>query len=193
MFAELRVLMDRIESDDQLKVIVIDSANPDYFVAHYDMVRGNEIPDTPGAAEFGAWPSFVSRLAQSRVVSIALIRGRARGHGSELSLACDMRFASRGKAVFAQIEVGVSVVPGGGGTEWLSALVGRSRTLEIILGADDFDADTAERYGWINRSLPDADLDAFVDTLARCIASFEKRARARQEARQCTSRHSVRS
>ena len=176
MFAELNVLMDRIDTDRDLKVIVFESANPDYFVAHYDLERGEVIPDQPGAAEFSAWPKFVTRLAQSRVVSVAKLRGRARGHGSELALACDIRFASKEKAVLAQVEVGVAVVPGGGATEWLSALAGRSRALEIICGADDFDADTAEKYGWVNRSIPDAELDAFVDNFARRVASFEKRA-----------------
>lgn len=176
MFAELRVLMDDIEGDDKLKVVVFDSANPDYFIAHYDLERGEIIPDMPGAAKFTEWPSFVSRLAQSRVVSIASVRGRARGHGSEFALACDMRFASKEKAVFAQVEVGVAVVPGGGATEWLVALAGRSRALEIIMGSDDFDADTAEKYGWVNRALPDAELDAFVDNYARRVASFEPRA-----------------
>jgi enoyl-CoA hydratase/carnithine racemase len=176
MFAELNVLMDKIDTDRELKVIVFESANPDYFVAHYDLDRGEVIPEQPGAAEFSAWPKFVTRLAQSRVVSIAKLRGRARGHGSELALACDMRFASKEKAILAQVEVGVAVVPGGGATEWLSALAGRSRALEIICGADDFDADTAEKYGWVNRSIPDAELDAFVENFARRVASFEKRA-----------------
>lgn len=176
MFAELNVLMDRIDTDSDLKVVVFESANPDYFVAHYDLERGEVIPNQPGAAEFSAWPKFVTRLAQSRVVSVAKLRGRARGHGSELALACDMRFASKEKAVLAQVEVGVAVVPGGGATEWLAALAGRSRALEIICGADDFDADTAEKYGWVNRSIPDAELDAFVDNFARRVASFEKRA-----------------
>ncbi|HQS45622.1 MAG: enoyl-CoA hydratase [Rhizobiales bacterium 24-66-13] len=175
MFAELRLLMDAIEASRDLKVVVFSSANPDYFIAHYDVVRGRTIPELPGAAPFTEWPNFVTRLSQSRVVSIAKIRGRARGHGSELALACDMRFAGRERAVFAQIEVGMGVVPGGGATEWLSFLAGRSRTLEIILGADDFDADTAALYGWINRSLPDAELDAFVEDLARRIASFDAR------------------
>lgn len=176
MFAELRVLMDRIEENDDLKVVVLESSNPDYFVAHYDLVRGEVIPDMPGAAKFAEWPAFVTRLAKSRVVSIAKLRGRARGHGSELALACDMRFASREKAVLAQVEVSVGVVPGGGATEWLSALAGRSRALEIITGSDDFDADTAEKYGWVNRSIPDAELDGFVDNLARRIASFSREA-----------------
>jgi enoyl-CoA hydratase/carnithine racemase len=176
MFAELNVLMDKIEADRELKVVVFESANPDYFVAHYDLERGEVVPEQPGAAEFSAWPKFVTRLAQSRVVSVAKLRGRARGHGSELALACDMRFASKEKAVLAQVEVGVAVVPGGGATEWLAALAGRSRALEIICGADDFDADTAEKYGWVNRSIPDVELDAFVDNFARRVASFEKRA-----------------
>ena len=128
------------------------------------------------AAEFSTWPKFVTRLAQSRVVSVAKLRGRARGHGSELALACDIRFASKEKAVLAQAEVGGAVVPGGGAMEWLCALAGRSRALEIICGANDFDADIAEKYGWVNRSIPDADLDAFVDDFARRVASFEKRA-----------------
>jgi enoyl-CoA hydratase/carnithine racemase len=176
MFAELRVLMDRIDADKDLKVIVFDSSDPEYFVAHYDLERGEVVPDMPGAAEFTAWPEFVTRLAHSRVISVAKVRGRARGHGSELALACDIRFASREKAIFAQVEVGVAVVPGGGATEWLTALAGRSRALEIIAGADDFDGETAEKYGWVNRALPDAELDAFVDNFARRVAGFEKRA-----------------
>src|ERR1700743_254999 len=175
MFAELNVLMDRIDTDRDLKVIVFERANPDYFVATYDLERGECVPAPPGAAEFSAWPKFVPRLAQSRVVSVAKLRGRARGHGSELALACDMRFASKEKAILAQVEVGCSVVPGGGATEWLSALTGRSRALEIIVGADDFDAETAEKYGWVNRAIPDAELDAFVDNFARRVAGFGKR------------------
>ena len=176
MFAELNVLMNTIDGDKEVKVVVFDSANPDYFIAHYDLERGEVIPDQPGAAEFSAWPKFVTRLAQSRVISVAKLRGRSRGHGSELALACDMRFASKEKAVLAQVEVGVAVVPGGGATEWLCALAGRSRALEIICGANDFDADMAEKYGWVNRSIPDAELDAFVDDFARRVASFELRA-----------------
>jgi enoyl-CoA hydratase/carnithine racemase len=127
-------------------------------------------------------------LAQSRVVSVAKLRGRARGHGSELALACDIRFASKEKAVLAQTEVGGAVVPGGGATEWLCPLAGRSRALEIICGANDFDADTAEKYGWVNRSIPDADLDAFVDDFARRVASFEKRATRRRAVGRATTR-----
>ncbi|MER5603269.1 enoyl-CoA hydratase/isomerase family protein [Streptomyces sp. NPDC002265] len=115
------------------------------------------------------------RLIRSAVVGIAKIRGRVRGVGSEFALACDMRFASRDNAVLGRPEVGAGVIPGGGGTGRLALLTGRGRALEIILGSDGFDADTAERYGWINRCLPDAELDGCVDTLARSIASFDRR------------------
>jgi enoyl-CoA hydratase/carnithine racemase len=115
------------------------------------------------------------RLTESPVVSIAKIRGRVRGVGSEFVLACDMRFASRENAILGQPEVGAGVIPGGGGTERLPLLVGRGRALEIILGANDFDGATAERYGYVNRALPDDELDGFVDELARRIASFDRR------------------
>src|SRR2546426_9631818 len=113
MLAEVRVLMDQIEEGKDIKVVVFDSADPDYFISHYDIVRGEVVPDLPVAAPFSEWPALVTRLAQSRVISIAKVRGRTRGHGSGLALACDMRFARREKAIFAQVEVGVAVVPGG--------------------------------------------------------------------------------
>jgi enoyl-CoA hydratase/carnithine racemase len=115
------------------------------------------------------------RLTKSPVVSIAKIRGCVRGVSSEFVLACDMRFASRENTLLGQPEVGVGVNPGGGGTERLPLLVGRGRALEIVLGANDFDGDTAERYGYVNRALADAELDDFVDVLARRIASFDRR------------------
>ncbi len=175
MFAELNVLLDTLDDDKDVSVIVLESANPDYFVAHFDFIRADIIPDQPGAAEFTAWPRMMTRFAQSRVLSIAKLRGRARGQGSELAFACDIRFASKEKAILGQPEVGVGVVPGGGGTEWVARLVGRARALEILCAADDFDADTAEKYGWVNRSIPDAELDAFVDKFARRVGSFLKR------------------
>jgi enoyl-CoA hydratase/carnithine racemase len=179
VYAELRLLVDRMETDPELRVVIFDSADPDYFISHLDVKRLSEVPNRPGAANLAdTWHDFVTRLAHAPVLSIALIRGRSRGIGNEFSLACDMRFASREKALLAQPEIGFGVVPGGGAFDWLPRLAGRSRTLEILASGDDFDADTAERYGWINRALPDAELDAFVDSLASRIAAFDKQALA---------------
>ncbi|MHA5054441.1 enoyl-CoA hydratase/isomerase family protein [Streptomyces sp. SD15] len=176
MFAELNVLMDEIERDSDLKIVVFESGDEDFFVNHHDLERGHGAADQPGGASFDHWPTFVTRLAQSSVISVAKVRGRARAQGFEFALAMDMRFASRERAVFSLIEVAGSSIPGGGGVEWLAALIGRSRTLEVVLGADDFGADIAERYGWVNRSVPDSELDAFVDAFAERVSRFEKRA-----------------
>ena len=166
---ELGALMSELEADPSVKVIVFQSANPDFFVAHLDVAKAAERPET-----LGLWREFVLRLSSTAVVSIAKIRGRTRGIGNEFVLACDMRFASRQNTLFGQPEIGVGLVPGGGALEWLPRLVGRSRALEIVLGGDDFDADIAERYGWVNRTLDDDDLDSFVDTLVRRLASFDR-------------------
>ena len=171
---ELQDLVGRIEADDTLRVVVLDSAHPDFFVNHYDVSRAAETPVEPGPTGLPAFIDTTTRLTNSPVVTIASIRGRTRGGGAELALACDMRFASSELAIFGQPEVGAGLLPGGGGIERLPLLVGRARALEIILGSDDFDAATAAAYGWINRALPDAELDDFVDTLARRIASFDK-------------------
>ena len=166
---ELRALMTEIEADPAVKVVVFQSANPDFFTAHLDVAKAAEKPQV-----LGLWRDFVLRLSSTAVVSVAKVRGRTRGIGNEFVLACDMRFASRQNTLFGQPEVGVGLIPGGGALEWLPRLVGRSRALEIALSADDFDADTAERYGWVNRALDDNDLDLFVDTLARRLASFDR-------------------
>ena len=154
---ELGALMTDLEADPSVKVVVFESANPDFFIAHLDVAKAAERPEV-----LGLWRDFVLRLSSAPVVSIAKIRGRTRGIGNEFVLACDMRFASRQSALFGNPEIGVGLVPGGGALEWLPRLVGRSRALEIVLSGDDFDADIAERYGWVNRTLDDDDLDSFV-------------------------------
>jgi enoyl-CoA hydratase/carnithine racemase len=166
---ELGALMTDLEADPSVKVVVFQSANPDFFIAHLDVYKAAE---RPGVLDL--WRDFVLRLSSAPVVSIAKVRGRTRGIGNEFVLACDMRFASRQSALFGNPEVGVGLVPGGGALEWLPRLVGRSRALEIVLSADDFDADIAERYGWVNRTLDDDQLDSFVDTLVGRLASFDR-------------------
>ena len=168
---ELGALMTDLEADPSVKVVVFQSANPDFFIAHLDVGKAAERPEA-----LGLWRDFVLRLSSTPVASIAKIRGRTRGIGNEFVLACDMRFASRQSAIFGNPEVGVGLVPGGGALEWLPRLVGRSRALEILLSADDFDADIAERYGWVNRTLDDNELDSFVDTLVRRLVSFDHEA-----------------
>ncbi|MED1792101.1 enoyl-CoA hydratase/isomerase family protein [Brevibacillus nitrificans] len=186
---ELLTLLDQMEADSELKIVVFDSADPDYFMAHYDMARAGERQRSPKESELPPWIDFATRLSNTHVISIAQIRGRTRGLGSEFALACDMRFASQENAVFGQPEVAVGVVPGGGGNEVLSHLVGRARALEIILSADDYDAQTAERYGWINRAIPDADLEDFVEGLVRRISSFDRQ--TLQEAKRLLTRTGV--
>jgi len=166
---ELGTLLTELEGDPSVKVVVFQSANPDFFIAHLDVAKAAERPEV-----LDLWRDIVLRLSSMPVVSIAKIRGRTRGIGNEFVLACDMRFASRQSAVFGNPEVGVGLVPGGGAMEWLPRLVGRSRALEFVLSADDFDADIAERYGWVNRTLDDNELDSFVDTLVRRLASFDR-------------------
>ena len=166
---ELGALMHDLEADPSVKVVAFQSTNSEFFIAHLDVSQASQQPEV-----LGLWRDFVLRLASAPVVSIAKIRGRTRGIGNEFVLACDMRFASRQNAVFGNPEVGVGLIPGGGALEWLPRVVGRSRALEIALSGDDFDADIAERYGWVNRTLDDHDLDSFVDALVRRLASFDR-------------------
>jgi len=173
---ELRDILETVESDEHVKVVVFDSAVDGYFLNHLDFRAKLEdltaIPQGPTGLE--AWPDILARLTRAPFVSIASIRGRATGNGSEIALACDMSFASREKSIFSQWEVGVGLVAGGGPMARLPRLIGRSRALEVLLGSDDVRGDLAEAYGYVNRSLPDAELDAFVDTLATRIASFDR-------------------
>jgi len=174
---QLDEVITAIETDKQVKVVVFDSAVEGFFLTHYDFLASPEdttrIP--PGPTGLGPLPDMLVRLSRAPVVSIASIRGRATGVGSELALACDMRFASREKAILSHFEVGAGVVPGGGPMARLPRLMGRGRALEVLLGADDIPGDLAELYGYVNRSLPDSELDAFVESLADRIASFDKR------------------
>ena len=173
---EFQKIINMIEMDKVLQVVVFDSTNPDYFFARYDLTRVKETPTQTGPTGLPTWIDFTTRLSQVPVISIASIRGRTRGVGSEFALACDLRFGSREKAILGQPEVPAGVIPGGGAIERLPLLVGRARALEIIVGGDDFDAETAERYGWLNRSIADSKLDEFVDSLAKRIANFDKTA-----------------
>jgi enoyl-CoA hydratase/carnithine racemase len=177
IFEGLQDLLTRMHASPSLRVVVFESANPDFYLAHFDLTgKAGNIITTVGPSGLPILIDTFVRLTKSPVVSIAKIRGCVRGVSSEFILACDMRFASRENTLLGQPEVGVGVHPGGGGTERLPHLVGRGRALEIVLGANDFDGDTAERYGYVNRALPDAKLDGFVDALARRIASFDRRA-----------------
>ncbi len=175
---QLDEVITAIETDEDVKVVVFDSAVEGFFLTHYDFVAPveNTTRLPPGPTGLQPLPDMLVRLSRAPVVSIASIRGRATGVGSELALACDMRFASREKAILSHFEVGAGVVPGGGPMARLPRLMGRGRALEVLLGADDIPGDLAERYGYVNRSFPDADLDAFVESLATRIASFDKRA-----------------
>jgi enoyl-CoA hydratase/carnithine racemase len=176
IFEGLQHLLTRMEASPNLRVVVFESTNPDFYLAHFDLTgKTGNITTAVGPSGLPILMDTFVRLTKSPVVSIAKIRGCVRGASSEFVLACDMRFASRENTLLGQPEVGVGVNPGGGGTERLPLLVGRGRALEIILGANDFDGETAERYGYINRALPDAELDRFVDDLARRIASFDRR------------------
>src|ERR1700729_3957354 len=175
---QLEEIVGLPESDARVKVVVFDSAVDGFFITHYDLLAKSEESSKfpPGRTGLQPLPDMFARLSRASVVSISSIRGRATGVGSELALACDMRFASRDKAILSQWEVGAGLVPGGGPIARLPRLMGRGRALEVLLSADDIHGDLAERYGYVNRSLPDAELDAFVDTLARRIASFDKQA-----------------
>jgi len=167
-----------IESDDAVRVVVFDSADPDFFIAHADVTLIQQLPtETPPKADsLGPFHMMVDRFRTIPKVSIAKIEGRARGGGSEFVLSLDMRFGALGRAVLSQPEVGVGIIPGGSGTQRLPRLVGRGRALEIILGCEDFPADLAERYGYINRALPPEELTPFVERLAYRIASFPPKA-----------------
>jgi enoyl-CoA hydratase/carnithine racemase len=176
MVQQFQEIIAALEADEDVRVVVFDSAVDGYFLNHSDFNAKLEdltgLP--PGPTGLEQWPDFLARLTRLPVASIALIRGRATGNGSEITLACDMSFASREKTIISQWEVGVGMVAGGGPMARLPRLIGRNRALEVLLSSEDIRAEQAEAYGYINRALPDADLDAFVEGLATRIAKFDK-------------------
>jgi enoyl-CoA hydratase/carnithine racemase len=177
LYQALQGLLARMDASPSLRVVVFESANPEFFLAHFDLTgKTGNITTAVGPSGLPILTDTFVRITRSPVASIAKIRGCVRGVSSEFVLACDMRFASRENTLLGQPEVGVGVHPGGGGTERLPPLVGRGRALEIVLGANDFDGDTAAQYGYVNRALPDDELDGFVDALARRISTFDGRA-----------------
>jgi enoyl-CoA hydratase/carnithine racemase len=181
LISQLDTLYSRIEASDAVAVVVFDSADPDFFLAHYDI---DEIATADAEAkQVGAppdqpqpWLTSLARLNTLPAVTICSIRGRARGAGSEFVIATDLRFASRENAVLGQFEIGVGAIPGGGPASRLPTLVGRGRAFEILFGGCDFDGDLAERYGYVNRALPDAELDGFVDAFADRVSKFDVQA-----------------
>jgi enoyl-CoA hydratase/carnithine racemase len=170
---DLVSLIQRAEADPTTQVLVFKSADPDYFISHVDLTRISEYrKEAAKLTGEGSIASLFRRLSTSRLVSIAQIEGRVRAAGSEFVLACDMRFAARETAIFSQMEPAFGLIPGAGGAQHLTRLLGRARALEVLLSADDYDADLAASYGWINRVLPRVALDGFVTSLARRIAAF---------------------
>lgn len=173
MLTELPQLIDQMEASSELRVAVFESANPDYFLNHYDTSRVAETPKELGVTGYPLVIDINIRLSRMPVVSIAKIRGRLRGVGNEFTQAMDMRFASR-RALLGQPETANGNLPGGGGLEHLPLLLGRARALEVALTSDDYPGELAERYGWVNRAVEDGELDELVDSLARRIAAFDK-------------------
>lgn len=184
LIRDLVSLIQRAEADEVCQVLVFASADPDYFISHVDITRIAEYREH--AVKLAGEPSLgllFRYVSTSRLVTIAQIAGRVRGAGSEFVLACDMRFAARESAIFSQPELGFGLIPGAGGIQHLTRLLGRARALEVMLSADDYDAEVAERYGWINRALPTSTLGEFVRSLAHRIATFPAAGRAAIKAR----------
>jgi enoyl-CoA hydratase/carnithine racemase len=183
LIGELDRLGREVEADADARVLVLESADPEFFVAHADvkLILGlpAEAPPQQGASGF---QRMVDRFRTMPKATLAKIEGICRGGGCELALSFDMRFAAQGRALLGQPEVAVGILPGGSGTQRIPRLAGRGRALEVVLGADDFDAATAERYGLVNRALPAEEIGPFVARLARRIASFPPGAVARAKA-----------
>jgi enoyl-CoA hydratase/carnithine racemase len=177
LIEELGTLFEEVETNDGPAVVVFESADPEYFLSHYDITSDNRsrvqsLP--PGPTGFHPWLDILVRLSRLPAVTISAIRGRARGAGSEFALASDIRFASRERAVLGQFEIGIGAIPGGGPASRLPRLVGRGRALEILVGGEDFDGELAERYGYVNRAIPDDEFDNFIDRFARRVSAFDR-------------------
>jgi enoyl-CoA hydratase/carnithine racemase len=181
LIIDLDTVSRALAEDPEVRVVVVDSADPEFFSAHADVTMIQLLPvgDDSVHTELEGFHAMVDRFRTMPKATIAVLEGIARGGGSELALSCDMRFASLERAVLAQPEVSIGIIPGGSGTQRLPLLVGRGRALEIVLGCGDIDAATAERWGYVNRALPDAELRPFVDRLAGRIASWAPEAVAR--------------
>ena len=182
LYPEMARLAGDLAADDDVRVIVLCSANPGWFIAHFDVELILRFPAGPAPTVLSDFHLMCERFRTMPKATIAVIEGRVGGGGSELALSCDMRFAALGRAVFNQPEVALGIIPGGSGTVRLSRLVGRSRALETILGCDDIDAATAEAWGWVNRALPPTELWSFVRRLAGRIAGFPPHALAEAKA-----------
>lgn len=170
----LRQLIDHLANDDSVQVVIFQTESADFFFNHFDGATAGDLPTPKDESDPATWTDMVLRLSKAPFVSIASIRGRTRGAGNELALACDLRYASLENAFFGQPEVGIGIVPGGGGTERLPRAIGRDRALEAILSSADYDAALAERWGWVTRALPDAELDGFVNQISTRLASFDR-------------------
>ncbi len=183
LYLAMSTLSHELAANPEVRVVVLRSANPEFFIAHFDVSLIQTLPtDAPPSESLSDFHAMCEAFRTMPKATIAVIEGRVGGGGSELALSCDMRFAARGRAVFNQPEVALGILPGGSGTVRLSRLLGRSRALEVVLGCDDVSAELAEQWGWVNRSLPSDELWPFVDRLARRIASFPPHAVAAAKA-----------
>jgi enoyl-CoA hydratase/carnithine racemase len=176
MISELKQLLTELETNQTVNVVVFESADPDFYLAHYDLAANHAATEAlPSPTGYAAWVDVLVRLSHVPAVTIAAVRGIARGAGSEFALAADMRFASLEKTILGQMEVAFTALPGGGAAGRLPALVGRGRAFEILLGGEDFSGALAERYGYVNRAVPDAEFEAFVTAYATRVSKWDRR------------------
>jgi enoyl-CoA hydratase/carnithine racemase len=176
MISELKQLLTELEGNQTVNVVVFESEDPDFFLAHYDLAANHAATEAlPSPTGFAAWVDVLVRLSHLPAVTISAVRGIARGAGSEFALATDLRFASLEKAILGQMEVAFGALPGGGAAGRLPALVGRGRAFEILLGGEDYSAALAEKYGYVNRAIPDAEFEAFVTAYANRVSKWDRR------------------